>query len=66
MARNYKYLGKTAISYVDEVKEAIKKMVEENGRKELMYKYFNDWGKEFTGSSATNREDKLNSKRFGK
>ena len=60
------YLGKTAISYGDEMKEAIKKMVEENGCKELLYKYFNDWAKVFTGSSATNREDKLNSKSFGK
>ena len=60
------YLGKTAISYVDGVEEAIKKMVVEIGGKGLLYKYFNDWAKEFTGSSVTNSEDKLNSKRFGK
>ena len=60
------YLGNTEISYVDERKEVLEEMVEENGWKELLYEYFIGWSKVFTGSSATNREDKLNSKRFGK
>ena len=60
------YLGKTKISYVDEVEETLKKMVAGIKAKELLGKYFNDRPKELTGSAATNREDKLNSKSFGK